>query len=166
MTAASFPPKVQRPFSFLASPDAGWKSFPAIAFLAPPYSLRSSFPAKTARTNAKEYFPNGLSDFPAHEDPRPLGLFQLPALAAGQDLQLSDPKNTPEKGAASGISGDGSLFNRIQCIPSASYLSRFPKLLFRLSQFSKIVPIKTSYLRYAVCGCCLCIKNADCYRIS
>ena len=99
MTAASFPPKVQRPFSFLASPDAGWKSFPAIPFPAPPYSLRSSFPAKTARTNAKENFPNGLSDFPAHEDPRPLGLFQLSALAAGQDLQLSDPKNTPEKGS-------------------------------------------------------------------
>ena len=33
-----------------------------------------------------------------------------------------------------------------------------------LSQFSKIVPIKTAYLRYAVCGCCLCIKNANCYR--
>ena len=26
---------------------------------------------------------------------------------------------------------------------------------FLLSQFSKIVPIKTAYLRYAVCGCCL-----------
>ena len=35
-----------------------------------------------------------------------------------------------------------------------------------LSQFSKIVPIKTAYLRYAVCGCCLCIKNANCYKIS
>ena len=33
-----------------------------------------------------------------------------------------------------------------------------------LSQFSKIVPINTAYLRYAVCGCCLCIKNANCYR--
>ena len=33
----------------------------------------------------------------------------------------------------------------------------------RLSQFSKIVPIKMAYLRYAVCGCCLCIKNANCY---
>ena len=33
-----------------------------------------------------------------------------------------------------------------------------------LSQFSKIAPIKTAYLRYAVCGCCLCIKNANCYR--
>ena len=33
-----------------------------------------------------------------------------------------------------------------------------------LSQFSKIVPIKTAYLRYAVCGCCLCIKNANCYN--
>ena len=33
-----------------------------------------------------------------------------------------------------------------------------------LSQFSKIVPIKTAYLRYAVCGCCLCIKNANCYE--
>ena len=32
-----------------------------------------------------------------------------------------------------------------------------------LSQFSEIVPIKTAYLRYAVCGCCLCIKNANCY---
>ena len=32
-----------------------------------------------------------------------------------------------------------------------------------LSQFSKIVPIKTASLRYAVCGCCLCIKNANCY---
>ena len=28
-----------------------------------------------------------------------------------------------------------------------------------LSQFSKIVPIKTASLRYAVCGCCLCIKS-------
>ena len=27
-----------------------------------------------------------------------LGLFQLSALAAGQDLQLSDLKNAPEKG--------------------------------------------------------------------
>ena len=35
----------------------------------------------------------------------------------------------------------------------------------RLSQFSKIVPIKMAYLRYAVCGCCLCIKNANCYKI-
>ena len=34
----------------------------------------------------------------------------------------------------------------------------------RLSQFSKIVPIKTAYLRYAVCGCGLCIKNANCYK--
>ena len=34
-----------------------------------------------------------------------------------------------------------------------------------LSQFSKIVPIKTAYLRYAVCGCCLCIKNANCYKV-
>ena len=33
-----------------------------------------------------------------------------------------------------------------------------------LSQFSKIVPIKIAYLRYAVCGCCLCIKNANCYK--
>ena len=33
-----------------------------------------------------------------------------------------------------------------------------------LSQFSKIVPIKIAYLRYAVCGCCLCIKNANCYN--
>ena len=33
-----------------------------------------------------------------------------------------------------------------------------------LSQFSEIVPIKTAYLRYAVCGCCLCIKNANCYE--
>jgi hypothetical protein len=33
----------------------------------------------------------------------------------------------------------------------------------KLSQFSKIVPINTAYLRYAVCGCCLCIKNANCY---
>ena len=32
-----------------------------------------------------------------------------------------------------------------------------------ISQFSKIVPIKIAYLRYAVCGCCLCIKNANCY---
>ena len=32
-----------------------------------------------------------------------------------------------------------------------------------LSQFSKIVPIEMAYLRYAVCGCCLCIKNANCY---
>ena len=32
-----------------------------------------------------------------------------------------------------------------------------------LSQFSIIVPIKTAYLRYAVCGCCLGIKNASCY---
>ena len=36
---------------------------------------------------------------------------------------------------------------------------------FILSQFSKIVPIKTASLRYAVCGCCLCIKNANCYNI-
>ena len=28
----------------------------------------------------------------------------------------------------------------------------------------KIVPIKIAYLRYAVCGCCLCIKNANCYN--
>ena len=34
----------------------------------------------------------------------------------------------------------------------------------RLSQFSKIVSIKTAYLRYAVCGCGLCIKNANCYK--
>ena len=33
-----------------------------------------------------------------------------------------------------------------------------------LSQFSKTVPIKTASLRYAVCGCCLCIKNANCYN--
>ena len=24
--------------------------------------------------------------------------------------------------------------------------------------------IKIAYLRYAVCGCCLCIKNANCYK--
>ena len=35
---------------------------------------------------------------------------------------------------------------------------------FLLSQFLKIVPIKTAYLRYAVCGCCLCIKNANYYK--
>ena len=35
---------------------------------------------------------------------------------------------------------------------------------FLLSQFSEIVPIKTTYLRYAVCGCCLCIKNANYYK--
>jgi len=35
-----------------------------------------------------------------------------------------------------------------------------------LSQFSKIVPIEMAYLRYAVCGCCLCIKNANCYTYS
>ena len=35
---------------------------------------------------------------------------------------------------------------------------------FCLSQFSKIVPVKTASLRYAVCGCCLCIKNANCYK--
>ena len=32
-----------------------------------------------------------------------------------------------------------------------------------LSQSSKIAPIKIAYLRYAVCGCCLCIKSANCY---
>ena len=32
-----------------------------------------------------------------------------------------------------------------------------------LSQFSKIVPIKMAALRYAVCGCCLCIQNATGY---
>ena len=42
-----------------------------------------------------------------------------------------------------------------------SQLKHFSSL--RLSQFSKIVPIKMAYLRYAVCGCCLCIKNANCY---
>ena len=26
------------------------------------------------------------------------------------------------------------------------------------------MPIETAYLRYAVCGCYLCIKNANCYR--
>ena len=26
------------------------------------------------------------------------------------------------------------------------------------------MPIKTAYLRYAVCGRCLCIKNANCYN--
>ena len=35
-----------------------------------------------------------------------------------------------------------------------------------LSQFLKIVPIKTASLRYAVCGCCLCIKNENFYKIS
>ena len=33
-----------------------------------------------------------------------------------------------------------------------------------LSQCSKIVPIKMASLRYAVCGCCLCMKNANCYK--
>ena len=33
-----------------------------------------------------------------------------------------------------------------------------------LSQLSKAMPFKPAYLRYAVCGCCLCIKNANCYR--
>ena len=33
-----------------------------------------------------------------------------------------------------------------------------------LSQSSKIVPVKTASLRYAVCGCCSCIKNANCYN--
>ena len=28
------------------------------------------------------------------------------------------------------------------------------------------MPIKTAYLRYAVCGCCLCIKCANCYNFS
>ena len=28
----------------------------------------------------------------------------------------------------------------------------------------KKVPIKMAYLRYAVCGCCLGIKNANCYK--
>ena len=41
-------------------------------------------------------------------------------------------------------------------------LRRMNKLI--LSQFSKIVPVKTAYLRYAVCGCCLCVKNANCYK--
>ena len=27
------------------------------------------------------------------------------------------------------------------------------------------MPIKTASLRYAVCGCCLCIKNANCYNL-
>ena len=30
-----------------------------------------------------------------------------------------------------------------------------------LSQCSKRVPLKTASLRYAVCGCCLCMKNAN-----
>ena len=37
---------------------------------------------------------------------------------------------------------------------------------YHLSQFSKIVPIKNGILRYAVCGCCLCIKSANYYSIS
>ena len=41
---------------------------------------------------------------------------------------------------------------------------QFNAVAVTLSQFSKIVPIKTAYLRYAVCGCCLCIKNANCYK--
>ena len=33
------------------------------------------------------------------------------------------------------------------------------------SQVKKIVQHpQTAYLRYAVCGCCLCIKNANCYK--
>ena len=35
---------------------------------------------------------------------------------------------------------------------------QFNVVAVALSQFSKIVPINTAYLRYAVCGCCLCIS--------
>ena len=49
-------------------------------------------------------------------------------------------------------------------MPSACALGIFKGILF-LSQFSEIVSIKTAYLRYAVCGCCLCIKNANCYKL-
>ena len=41
---------------------------------------------------------------------------------------------------------------------------QFNDVAVALSQFSKIVPIKMAYLRYAVCGCCLCMKNANCYK--
>ena len=41
---------------------------------------------------------------------------------------------------------------------------RYKPIHSTLSQFSKIVPVEIAYLRYAVCGCCLCIKNANCYK--
>ena len=34
------------------------------------------------------------------------------------------------------------------------------------SEESFLVTLATAYLRYAVCGCCLCIKNANCYHYS
>ena len=43
--------------------------------------------------------------------------------------------------------------------------TQYSSPFYLLLQFSKIVPIKTAYLRYAVCGCCLCIKNANCYKL-
>ena len=48
---------------------------------------------------------------------------------------------------------------------AAAFLAKQMEEGTLLSQFSKIVPIKIAYLRYAVCGCCLCIKNANCYII-
>ena len=48
--------------------------------------------------------------------------------------------------------------------PALNRISQICCFHAALSQFSKIVPIKTASLRYAVCGCCLCIKNANCYN--
>ena len=64
---------------------------------------------------------------------------------------------------AAGIPG----FFRLIFAPARRF-SLYPSCMrtpfFALSQFSKIVPVKTASLRYAVCGRCLCIKNANCYK--
>ncbi len=53
---------------------------------------------------------------------------------------------------------------RVCAAAAAAQLRRALSPARPLSQFSKIVPVKTAYLRYAACGCCLYDKNANYYN--
>ena len=87
-----------------------------------------------------------------------------------EKTNLEDHKSTHvKKTVKSGITFGSALtmvMIAIQLIHAAAvnYISQRCRLSAALSQFSKIVPIETAYLRYAVCGCCLCIQNANCYN--
>ena len=99
------------------------------------------------------------------------GNYQLDQLEFVEKTNLEDHKSTNAKKAVkSGITFGSALamvMIAIQLFHAAAVncISQRCRLSAARSQFSKIVLIETASLRSAVCGCCWCIQNANCYNL-
>ena len=114
----------------------------------------------------RERYGHDALDFSANVSPLglPEGVAQAIREALAEADRYPDPlcrELTAAQWNAGTFANSAAIVRAMEPVPR---MPRFIWVLLLLSQFSKIAPIRIAYLRYAVCGCCLCIKNANCYE--